>query len=46
MQNMSRLMTAAACGASAETVANGVLTKFSPDEWNAIGIIAGSVGAG
>jgi len=43
MSNMSKLASGAAYGASAGTVANGVLTRLSPDEWSAIGVIAGIV---
>ncbi|TPD64454.1 lysis protein [Kosakonia cowanii] len=40
---MSKLASGAAYGASAGTVANGVLTRLSPDEWSAVGVIAGIV---
>lgn len=43
MFDMSKLATGAAYGASAGTVANGLLTRFSPDEWSAIGVIAGII---
>ena len=43
MSNMSKLASGAAYGASAGTVANGLLTRLSPDEWSAIGVIAGIV---
>ncbi|WP_313079548.1 phage holin [Atlantibacter sp.] len=43
MSNMSKLASGAAYGASAGTVANGVLTRLSPDEWSAVGVIAGIV---
>ena len=43
MHNMSKLASGAAYGASAGTVANGVLTRLSPDEWSAVGVIAGIV---
>ena len=43
MSNMSKLASGAAYGASAGTVANGVLTRISPDEWSAVGVIAGIV---
>lgn len=38
---MSKLTTGAAYGAAAGTVANGFLTQLSPDEWSAIGVLAG-----
>jgi len=40
---MSKLATGAAYGASAGTVANGLLTRLSPDEWSALGVIIGIV---
>ena len=43
MFDMSKLATGAAYGASAGTVANGLLTRLSPDEWSAVGVIAGIV---
>ena len=43
MFDMSKLATGAAYGASAGTVANGLLTRLSPDEWSAIGVITGIV---
>jgi len=43
MSNMSKLASGAAYGVSAGTVANGLLTRLSPDEWSAIGVIAGIV---
>lgn len=43
MHNMSKLASGAAYGASAGTVANGLLNRLSPDEWSAIGVIAGIV---
>ncbi|MEB6533263.1 class II holin family protein [Pantoea stewartii] len=41
--DMSKLASGAAYGASAGTVANGLLTRLSPDEWSAIGVIAGII---
>ena len=43
MSHMSKLASGAAYGASAGTVANGLLTRLSPDEWSAVGVIAGIV---
>lgn len=39
--DMSKLASGAAYGASAGTIANGLLTRLSPDEWSAIGVLAG-----
>jgi len=39
--DMSKLASGAAYGASAGTIANGLLTKLSPDEWSAVGVLAG-----
>lgn len=41
--DMSKLASGVAYGASAGTVANGLLTRLSPDEWRAVGVIAGIV---
>ena len=41
--DMSKLASGAAYGASAGTIANGLLTKLSPDEWSAVGVLAGIV---
>ncbi|ELY2705377.1 class II holin family protein [Cronobacter sakazakii] len=43
MSHMSKLASGAAYGVSAGTVANGLLTRLSPDEWSAVGVIAGIV---
>ncbi|EJO9055068.1 lysis protein [Cronobacter sakazakii] len=43
MSHMRKLASGAAYGASAGTVANGLLTRLSPDEWSAVGVIAGIV---
>ncbi|WP_312227183.1 class II holin family protein [Pseudescherichia sp.] len=40
---MSKVASGAAYVASAGTVANGLLTQLSPDEWSAVGVIAGIV---
>lgn len=42
--DMSKLATGVALGTSGGTVVNGLLTRFSPDEWSAIGVIAGVAG--
>lgn len=39
--DMSKLASGPAYGASAETIANGLLTRLSPDEWSAVGVLAG-----
>ncbi|WP_338458125.1 class II holin family protein [Pantoea sp. Nvir] len=38
---MSKLALGAAYGASAGTIANGLLTRLSPDEWSAVSVLAG-----
>lgn len=38
---MDKLTTGIAYGASAGSVLNGLLNTFSPDQWNAIGVLAG-----
>ncbi|QKJ88033.1 Lysis protein [Paramixta manurensis] len=43
INHMSKLATGVAYGASAGTVANGLLTRLSPDEWSAVGVLAGIV---
>lgn len=44
MSHMSKLVTGVALGTSGGTIVNGILTKFSPDEWSAIGVLAGIAG--
>lgn len=39
--DMSKLASGAAYGASAGMIANGLLTRLSPDEWNAAGVLTG-----
>ena len=39
--NMSKLASGAAYGASAGAIASGLLIRLSPDEWSAIGVLAG-----
>lgn len=41
--DMSKVASGVVYGASAGTVANSILTRYSPDEWSAIGIIGGLV---
>ncbi|MDU5783051.1 MAG: phage holin [Pantoea sp.] len=38
---MSIDMSKLAYGASAGTIASGLLTRLSPDEWSAAGVLAG-----
>jgi len=38
---MNNLTSGAAYGAAIGTMANGFLNCFSPDEWSAIGVLAG-----
>lgn len=38
---MSKLTTGIAYGVSAGEVVHGVLTFFSPEEWSAVGVLAG-----
>ncbi len=40
---MSIDMSKLASGVAYSTVANGLLTRLSPDEWRAVGVIAGIV---
>lgn len=41
--DMSKLATGAVYGASSGTIAVGLLTRLSPDEWSAVGVLAGIV---
>ena len=41
--NMSKMASGAAYGASAGTIANGLLIRLSHDEWSAVGVLAGTV---
>jgi len=38
---MDKLTTGVAYGASAGSVLNGLLNTFSPEQWNALGVIVG-----
>jgi len=40
---MSKLASGAAYGAAGSAVANGILSRLSPDEWSAVGVISGIV---
>jgi len=40
---MDKITTGAAYGASAGSVLNGILNAYSPEQWNAIGVLVGIV---
>ncbi len=39
--DMIKLVSGAAYDTSAGTIANGLLIRLSPDEWSAVGVLAG-----
>lgn len=41
MYRMDKLTTGAAYGASAGSILNGMLNAYSPEQWNAIGVLVG-----
>ncbi|WP_025913034.1 class II holin family protein [Enterobacter sp. 5-4] len=43
MYRMDKLTTGVAYGASAGSILNGILNAFSPEQWNAIGVLAGII---
>ncbi|HID8900216.1 TPA: class II holin family protein [Enterobacter hormaechei] len=43
MYRMDKLTTGAAYGASAGSILNGMLNAFSPEQWNAIGVLVGII---
>mgnify|MGYP001043389617 FL=1 len=43
MYRMDKLTTGVAYGASACSILNGILNAFSPEQWNAIGVLVGIV---
>ena len=43
MYRMEKLTTGAAYGASAGSILNGMLNAYSPEQWNAIGVLVGIV---
>lgn len=43
MYRMEKLTTGAAYGASAGSILNGVLNAYSPEQWNAIGVLVGII---
>lgn len=40
---MDKLTTGAAYGASAGSILNGMLNAYSPEQWNAIGVLVGII---
>lgn len=43
MYRMEKITTGAAYGASAGSILNGMLNAYSPEQWNAIGVLVGIV---
>ncbi|WP_368541970.1 class II holin family protein [Enterobacter soli] len=43
MYRMKKITTGAAYGASAGSILNGMLNTFSPEQWNAIGVLVGII---
>ncbi|HBM7668903.1 TPA: class II holin family protein [Enterobacter cloacae] len=43
MYRMDKLTTGVAYGASAGSILNGILNAFSPEQWNAIGVLVGII---
>lgn len=43
MYRMEKLTTGAAYGASAGSILNGMLNAYSPEQWNAIGVLVGII---
>ena len=43
MYRMEKSTTGAAYGASAGSILNGMLNAYSPEQWNAIGVLVGIV---
>lgn len=43
MIRMEKITTGAAYGASAGSIINGVLNAYSPEQWNAIGVLVGII---
>lgn len=41
MYRMEKITTGAAYGASAGSILNGMLNAYSPEQWNAIGVLVG-----
>lgn len=43
MYRMEKLTTGAAYGASGGSILNGMLNAYSPEQWNAIGVLVGII---
>ncbi|WP_406915186.1 class II holin family protein [Enterobacter quasiroggenkampii] len=43
MFRMEKITTGVAYGASAGSIINGILNAYSPEQWNAIGVLAGII---
>ena len=43
MYRMDKLTTGVAYGASAGSIINGILNAYSPEQWNAIGVLVGII---
>ncbi len=43
MYRMDKLTTGAAYGVSAGSILNGMLNAYSPEQWNAIGVLVGII---
>lgn len=43
MHRMEKITTGAAYGASAGSILNGMLNAYSPEQWNAIGVLVGII---
>ncbi|HCJ1905618.1 lysis protein [Klebsiella pneumoniae] len=43
MYRMEKITTGAAYGASVGSILNGMLNAYSPEQWNAIGVLVGIV---
>lgn len=41
MHRMEKITTGAAYGASAGSIVHGILNAYSPEQWNAIGVLVG-----
>lgn len=43
MYRMEKITTGASYGASAGSILNGMLNAYSPEQWNAIGVLVGII---
>lgn len=43
MYRMEKITTGAVYGASAGSILNGMLNAYSPEQWNAIGVLVGII---